>query len=443
MRLDPSNLDAKLEFAQLAILAGEIDEALAQAESVIAADPKNVMGYVMKGQALEGLKRNDEALTAFEKARRGRARGPHRAARAREGLRDARHDRTNADAVYVKLHPGRARRECATSATGASSTAPTRASASEDVEATFQKAIEIAKPEEMADAYAALASFYYTRDRFDDVVTLLEEGIKKKEDSVDLIYLLARFYSARGDEAKARELIEQATKAKPDDPKPFLILSAYRARQGDSEGALEAAEQALAVAPKDERVAPALLGAAGRDRLQGRAIPRRSTRAARSSTTSSPTSPRIPARCSSRRRSICRPRRSTRRSPRSARRSTASRTGPRRTTCSAPRSRSRATTPARATSSRARSRSTPTSTRRSRCSRRCTRRSERTSTRSKRAARYLKQQPDNLEMRLLVAQSLVRLGKLKEAKSRARWDRRSRSAAPRATTRWAASTWAR
>ena len=67
VRLDPSNLDAKLEFAQLAILAGDPDEALAQSESVIAADPQRVMGYLMKGQALEALKRMDEALVAFEK----------------------------------------------------------------------------------------------------------------------------------------------------------------------------------------------------------------------------------------------------------------------------------------------------------------------------------------------------------------------------------------
>ena len=123
---------------------------------------------------------------------------------------------------------------------------------SEDSEAAFRKAIEVAKPEELADAYAALANFYYLRDRFDDVVKLLEDGIAKHPDSVELIYLLARFYSARGDESKARELIEQATKAKPDDPKPYLILAAYRARLNDTEGALAAAEQALAVAPDDE-----------------------------------------------------------------------------------------------------------------------------------------------------------------------------------------------
>ena len=77
-------------------------------------------------------------------------------------------------------------------------------------------------------------------------------GIGKHPESVDLIYLLARFYSTQGNEPKARELIEQATKTRPEDPKPFLILAAYRARLNDSEGALAATEQALAVAPDDE-----------------------------------------------------------------------------------------------------------------------------------------------------------------------------------------------
>ena len=250
VRLDPSNLDAKLQFAQLAILAGEPEEALAQSESVIATDPKNVMGYLMKGQALEVLKRNDEALQAFEKALEVGPEDPA-ALRVLALAYDAQGDIPRAEATYQKLIAiapdmnaympyarflGRAY--------------PNKRD--KDVEAAFLKGIEVAKADETADAYGALATFYFRRNRFDELVKLLEEGIAKKEDSVDLIYLLARFYSSHGDEAKARELIEQATQAKPEDPKPFLILSAYRARQGDSKGALEAAQQALAVAPKDE-----------------------------------------------------------------------------------------------------------------------------------------------------------------------------------------------
>jgi len=250
VRLDPANLEARVSFAQLAVLAGEPEEALAQSEAVVAADPKNVAGYVMKGQALQVLKREDEALQAFEKAVEVAPEDPG-ALRVLAMSYEARKDFERALAVHEKLlavaplmnHYAEYGRFLSRAYRG---------ERNQDSEAAFRKAIEVAKPEEMPDAYAALANFYYLRDRFDEVVKLLEEGIAKKEDSLELIYLLARFYSARGDETKARELIEQATRAKPDDPKPFLILSAYRARQNDAEGALAAAEQALVVAPDDE-----------------------------------------------------------------------------------------------------------------------------------------------------------------------------------------------
>jgi len=250
VRLDPANLEARVAFSQLAVLAGEIDEALAQAEAVVAADPKNVSGYVMKGQALQALKRGDEAHQAFEKAVEVDPENPG-ALRVLAMSYDQRRDYERADATHKKileLSPDMN----AYITYGRFLARAYKGERNQDSEAAFLKAIEIAKPEEAPDAYGALANFYYKRDRFDDVVKMLQEGIAKHEDSVELIYLLARFYSARGDEDKARELIEQATKAKPDDPKPYLILSAYRARQNDAEGALAAAEQALAVAPEDE-----------------------------------------------------------------------------------------------------------------------------------------------------------------------------------------------
>ena len=227
-----------------------------------------------------------------------------------------------------------------------------------DAEATYKKALEIAKPEEIADAYSALASFYYARDRFDDVVTLLERGNREEaEDSVDLIYLLARFYRARGDEAKAR----RADRAGDAGASPTIRSPSWSSRpiapaRATSQGALEAAEQALAVAPKDETVAPAQGGAAGRDRLQGQANRDRSRKAARSSTTCSPTEPSNPGALFVQAKIDLSPQEARRRDHRAAHGDrTASRTGPRRTSCSAPRSRSRAT-PGRAQRARARAR---------------------------------------------------------------------------------------
>jgi tetratricopeptide (TPR) repeat protein len=250
VRLDPSNLEARVAFAQLAIVAGEPEEALAQSEAVIAADPAKISGWVMKGQALQVLKRKDEAHEAFLKAFEV---GPEDAGAVRVLAMslESRDEYARADELYQKalaLSPdmnGYAEY-------GRFLTRAYRGERTEESEASFRKAVELAKPEELADAYAALANFYYRRNRYDELVKVLEEGIAKHPDSVDLIYLLARFYSSQGDETKARELIEQATKARPSDPKPYLILAAYRARLNDPEGALAAAEQALAVAPDDE-----------------------------------------------------------------------------------------------------------------------------------------------------------------------------------------------
>ncbi len=250
VRLDPANLEARVTFAQLAILAGEPEEALTQSEAVIAADPKNVAGYVMKGQALQVLKRQDEAHQAFEKAVEVAPDDPG-ALRVVAMSYETKKDFARSEAAYKKLLAVAPSMD-SYAEYGRFLTRAYRGERDSDSEASFRKAIEVAKPAEVSDAYAALANFYYLRDRFDDVVKLLEGGIAEREDSVELIYLLARFHSSRGDEAKARDLIEQATKTNPDDPKPYLILAAYRARENDAEGALAAAEQALAVAPDDE-----------------------------------------------------------------------------------------------------------------------------------------------------------------------------------------------
>jgi tetratricopeptide (TPR) repeat protein len=250
VRLDPSNLEARLEFGQLAALAGENEEVMAQADAVIAADPKRVEAYLLRAQALEVLKRPEEALQTAEKAVEVDPKSSQGLkllaqmydARGKAELAEATYKRNievandaNAHAIYGRFLVRYYKRERA-----------------DEAEAAYRTAIEVAKPDEIVDAYSVLAGFLFGRNRFDELVTALEGGIAKHPDSIELLYLLARFYSAHGEEPKARELLEQATKAKPNDPRPFLILSAYQGRLGDSAGALAAAEQALAVAPQDE-----------------------------------------------------------------------------------------------------------------------------------------------------------------------------------------------
>ena len=66
VRLDPTNLDARLEYGQFLLFGKEsdIENALSQAEEVLAAVPERAAAWVLKARALQALKRDDEAGVA-------------------------------------------------------------------------------------------------------------------------------------------------------------------------------------------------------------------------------------------------------------------------------------------------------------------------------------------------------------------------------------------
>jgi tetratricopeptide (TPR) repeat protein len=224
VRLDPANLRAKVQLAQMLFLGREFDEALQMIDSAIEADPDRVEAHVVRAQAAILLYANSLERSG---------------------------DREKAEIWYVKAT------EIAPNFRSYLTLATFIARGRDEsrygeVEAAFSKAIEVAEPDEQPRAYSALAGFYYSRDRFDDAIAILKTGIEKADDKLDLIYTLARFHASQGDEEKADSLIEQATEAEPDKARPYLILSAYRDRQEDLEGALAAARKAVEVEPDNE-----------------------------------------------------------------------------------------------------------------------------------------------------------------------------------------------
>ncbi|TMA35342.1 MAG: tetratricopeptide repeat protein [Deltaproteobacteria bacterium] len=248
VRLDPKNHEAAVQFGQISIYAGEVEEALKRADAVIAEDPKNEKAWLVKGQAHEALKQPAEALNAFQKAAE--------AAPTSEAalLVLANYHRRNGDRKTAGNQFEAAAKNVPTMQTllALASFYSEDRSRDADAEAAYRKALELAKPEEVARPYALLGNFLFARDRFDDGVAVLEKGIEASPDPLDLIYTLARMYRQKGDVAKADELMERATQKQPDNPKPFLVLSSYKGRQGDLEGALAAADKALELAPKDQ-----------------------------------------------------------------------------------------------------------------------------------------------------------------------------------------------
>ncbi len=251
IRLDASNHDAKLQFAQISIYAGELEEALQRADEVVAADQTRADAYIVKAQAHEGLKQLDEARAALEAG--VKAEPDNAGARLllatfvrRQG------DRESAEREYkeaIRVDPS----AVAWLALGGFYAEERR---DEEAEEAYRNAVELAEEDvDITRAYSVLGSFLFRRDRMDEAVATLEQGIEKAEDPLEIIYLLARMYRERGDTDKADELALRATQEKPDDPAPFLVLSAYRGQVGDLEGALEAAEKAVAVTTDDNPAA--------------------------------------------------------------------------------------------------------------------------------------------------------------------------------------------
>ena len=248
VRLDPSNQEARLSFGGYSLLARDFEEALTQSDSVIEMDSSDSSAYILRGQALEGLDRDGEAESAYiravelspeDAALRGVLAGYYQRVENREGQEatlDELLEVERSHQTYIQygrfLAQDRER--------------------DAEAEAAFVKALELADtPDHERLGYINLAGLYFSRQNTERAVAVLREGIEKAEDKLDLIYLLAAFHRSQGDDETAVALLQQATEADPESPRPYLTLSAYHGRAGDLDSALEAAEQALAIAPDD------------------------------------------------------------------------------------------------------------------------------------------------------------------------------------------------
>jgi tetratricopeptide (TPR) repeat protein len=249
VRLDPAKHDARLEFAQLAIIAQETEVALEHASAVVEAEPQNFRARLVKGRVLDALERRDEALEAYEA---GLALAPddEMALQVLGTVYQQRGMYEPAEELLVKLvelHPTTGNFSGYARFLGRRGVARR-----DDQEVALKRALELAVDEERQPAYARLASFYVMNQRLEEGFGLLEEAIAQEEDKLQLIYLLARLHRGQGNKAKADELIESTANERPDDPQVHMVLSAYRSRNGDYEGALAASERSLELAPDDK-----------------------------------------------------------------------------------------------------------------------------------------------------------------------------------------------
>jgi tetratricopeptide (TPR) repeat protein len=248
VRLDPENIDARVSFAQFSQLARDYEEVLIQCEEILAIQPERASAFTLRGEAYSALERYDEAEAAFESAIENSLE-ENRSLHLENMVRFQ-----NRRGNYAGARPYLDRQiELAPSMRAYASLGRllTRDGEIEAAEAAMKMSLSLAKSQKDI-AYRNLAGFYFNLDRIDDAIETLQQGIDNVEKGrLDLIYLLARFHSSQGNSEAADLMVAQATLEAPDDPEPWLVLSSYRTREGDSAGALEAVEKAIAVAPED------------------------------------------------------------------------------------------------------------------------------------------------------------------------------------------------
>jgi tetratricopeptide (TPR) repeat protein len=250
IRLDPDHWTARLKLGALSLVAGNHEEAVEQGTAAVALVPDEPNAHLLLGQGLEGLGRADEAekefLTALELAEEKAA-----MLFALGQLYSQRGDRARAEPVLVKLtevEPG------ALSYSTLARFLAEDPSRDENTEAAFQRAIELASSEEQGGTHENLARFLIARGRLEDASTTLESALAELEESPDqrmaLTQLLAEVLERRemGDEAAA--LLEAAVNQDPDSSQAQLLLASLRKRNGDVVGAVEAAERAVKISPE-------------------------------------------------------------------------------------------------------------------------------------------------------------------------------------------------
>ena len=249
VRLDPTHHKARLAFGALSLIAADYEQALSMGQIGIESEPDDHRPYILSGRAFVALKRADEAEPMFLKAV--------------ELDPDTRETLLTLATYYAEQPGGRAKAEpwfrkgvenfkgfrVRTALAKFLVQDPERM---DEAEKVFRQALLSGTNTELhgEEAYTNLAKFYFGNDRRDEAIATLEKGIGKLEQKTALIFMLATFHRLDGDHERAEELLRQAASESPDDPTAFLTLSSYLGSLGDIEGALAAADDAIKVDPE-------------------------------------------------------------------------------------------------------------------------------------------------------------------------------------------------
>ncbi len=253
IRLAPDDVDSRLTYAAISIAAQNFDLALEQADAIIQLAPDSAPGHLVRAGALDSLGRSEESEPDL--------------LRAVELEPDNANYRIALAVYYAKIEDAERAEAQFVEAIARDDGPMVRNHLAnllmaqeryEEVESNLNEALLLAaEPGEegeqnphLVGAFINLGLFYFEREREEEGTAILDRGIKEvSADKKRLSEALLRHYRSIGEDEKANEILELATTFDDSDPEPWLALSNLRGRQGDLSAALEAAEKAAEVDP--------------------------------------------------------------------------------------------------------------------------------------------------------------------------------------------------
>ena len=254
VRLDPQDVDSRIQYTAITMAGRRFDEVLESADAIIAIEPENAAAHLFRGQALLGLERPEEALEAMQRAV---VIEPETAA-GHLSLAALYQQRGALEKAEAQVRESLNQDPTTLGHTMLAAILNGREAEDAEILEHLQSAVELAlvldedgkQGNDLGAAYQNLASFYFDRERDEEGVAVLEEGISKlDENKIRLNDVLVAHYRKAGDREKIDQTLEKATTFDPTDAGPWLVISNTQAQLGDREAAMNAADKAIAADP--------------------------------------------------------------------------------------------------------------------------------------------------------------------------------------------------
>jgi tetratricopeptide (TPR) repeat protein len=212
VELQPTNYKARIDLGNLLLAGGKIDDAQAQANAVIAAQPDNPDGHALLSAIAGKRGQKDQALIEIHRA--------------------------------LELEPNRAafHEDLALLEAGD----PTKASS---VEEELKKSAAL--DPKSVDAKLLLAAFYSTNSRWPEAEQVSQDAVATDSKSLSARANLAQVYLKQGNQAKAEQVLRQASNDLADNPQGVRMLADYYAASGEMDKAKAEFSRLAAKYPKD------------------------------------------------------------------------------------------------------------------------------------------------------------------------------------------------